>query len=301
MKLGSLCPAPCFPDAPAFEMPPPGCSAAQLKFGSERSNLGSKESRDYYAVLLRNHDTRRAVKLNPRIAVVGLSPASNQIREFRDTYSTTEDYGAASIAGAFAGLSTGIIAMIKGLGLADRLDLAFPEEDSLAHHPDVYVTSLVACASLAETGSSDAFDPIRFPAAQRCMTERFVSEILNPAFSRLSHVLILGADGWAAIQAVRGSNGKTVMDELRAHAKVVLNLPHPSRQNLEYVKLASLSEELVPSLEEYISKMWAEHARKPSKPNKRKQSEGVYKRRRATIWHAIDTLRGQIAKLEVER
>jgi hypothetical protein len=292
MKLGDLCPAPCFVTASAFEVPAPGCSPAHLKFASE---LG----RDYYAVLLRNHDTSRVPGLNPRVAVVGLSPAGNQIREFRDTYAATKDYATASIAGAFAGLAKDIIAMIKGLGIAEKLDLAFQKTDSLARHPDIYVTSLVACASLTDTGSSDDFDPNRFPAARRCMTERFVGEMLNPAFSRLSHVLVLGAKGWSAIQTARTSNNKTVTEELRSRGKIVLNLPHPSGQNQEYVKLASLPAEQVPSCDSYVLERWLEYAQKPPRPGREKESEVKYKAKRATVWSNINVLRRDVARVGI--
>ena len=120
MKLGDLCHAPCFPTASAFEVPAPGCGSEHLKFASELN-------RDYYAVLLRNHDIARTPGLNPRVAVVGLSPAGNQIKEFVSAYRNSRDYAMASIAGAFAGLARDIIAMIKGLGIADKLGLHFPE------------------------------------------------------------------------------------------------------------------------------------------------------------------------------
>jgi hypothetical protein len=68
MKLSSLCPAPCFPSAPAFEVPKPGCGAADLKFGHDGG-------RDFYAVLLRNHVPEALPRLNPKLAIVGLSPA----------------------------------------------------------------------------------------------------------------------------------------------------------------------------------------------------------------------------------
>lgn len=287
MKLGDICSAPCFANAAQFDIPPRGCKRNELKF--------EHDGRDYYAVLLKNHDIFSTATLSPRLAVVGLSPARNQIDKFVDVYEATGDYFAASVGGAFAGLAGNIIAMIKGLGIADKLGLHFPDPLSLAWHPDIFVTSLIACASLAPDGSSDDFDPNQYEGARRCMTERFVGEMLNPALSRLSHVLILGAKGWSAVQTTLTSNNTTVMEELRNGGKIVLNLPHPSDQNLELVKLASLSNELAPPLDEYVSKRWMEYEAEPPKRNKKKQSEKTYKKRRAAIWQSVDLLRRQIA------
>jgi hypothetical protein len=290
MKLAELCPAPCFSTAPSFDIPSPGCKRDQLRF--------ARDGRDYYAVLLRNHDLS-ASKPNPRLAIVGLSPAGNQIDEFMEVYRTTGDYASASIAGAFAGLSRDIITMIRGLGLADRLGLHFPNPSSLTRHPDIYVTSLVACASLMPDGSSDDFDPKLYQGARRCMTERFVGEMVNQAFSRLSHVLVLGSKGWSAINSTRTSENKTIIEVLRGQGMIVLNLPHPSGQNMEYVKLASLSAELMPSLDTYVTDRWIEYRTKPPRPGRRKESEEKYKAKRATVWRTVSKLRQDIVNLGV--
>jgi hypothetical protein len=290
MKLASLCTAPCFSNAPSFDIPSPGCNRDQLRF--------AEDGRNYYAVLLRNHDLS-ASKPNPQLAIVGLSPAGNQIDEFVDVYRKTGDYASASIAGAFAGLSRDIIAMIRGVGLADQLGLKFPNLPSLALHPDIYATSLVACASLTPDGSSDDFDPKLYQGARRCMTERFVGEMINPAFSRLSHVLVLGSKGWSAINSARTSENKTVIETLRSHGMIVLNLPHPSGQNMEYVNLASLSADQMPSLDTYVTDRWSEYRRKTPRPGRRKEPEDKYKAKRATVWRTVSKLRQDIKSLGV--
>lgn len=290
MKLGELCPAPCIPGASAFDIPSPGCSKHHLKFGTS-------EGRDYYSVLLRNHDVSRSNNLDPRIAIVGLSPAGTQIEEFARAYQRTGDYAEAAIQGAFAGLSREIIAMMNGLGLSTKLGLQLDENVGFAHHPDIYVTSLVACATLTITGSSTDFDPSGYAAAKRCMTERFVSEILNPKFRRLSHVLILGSKGWEAAQKTSDKHGQTVYAALRSGGKVVLNLPHPSGANREFVNLASLPGNAMPTLSQYAETMWQEYRRKPAKRGKEKQSEAEYKRKRQSIWGSIQNLRLEIDAL----
>jgi hypothetical protein len=137
--------------------------------------------------------------------------------------------------------------MLNGLGLAEKLKLAFPRS-TLANHPDIYVTSLIACASLESSGSSDAFDPARYSMATRCVGDRFVCEMLSSQFDRLRVILILGTHGWTAIQSIRCGSGGTVLQRLRPAGKLVLQLPHPSGQNEEYVGLASQSRASFPRL-----------------------------------------------------
>ena len=133
------------------------------------------------------------------------------------------------------------------------------------------------------------------------MTERFVGEMLNPAFSRLSHVLVLGTKGWSAIQTTRTSANKTIIEVLRSQGKIVLNLPHPSGQNQEYVKLGSLSAEQTPSLDTYVSERWLEYVQKPPRPGRGKEPEAQYKAKRATVWSTINELRLDVARLEVSQ
>ena len=67
-------------------------------------------------------------------------------------------------------------------------------------------------------------------------------------FGRLSHIIIFGK-GWAAAENLQLANGHSVLGHLRSCGKVVLNLPHPSGQNGEYVALASLSPSEFPTQE----------------------------------------------------
>lgn len=289
MKLGDICPAPCLPSAHSFEIPKPGATASQLRFGRDGD-------RDFYAVLLNNHDPRH-VPMEARVAIVGLSPAANQISAFVEAYRRTGDYGAASTSGAFAGLSRDIIGMFRGIGLADKLRLTFPR-CTLADDPDIHVTSLVACASLSVAGSSDAFSPERTPAASRCIAVRFVGEMLDPRFHRLSTIVVLGNDGWRAIECIRTADGVSVLQRLRKAGKTVLNLPHPSGQNQEYVKLASLAASVFPTLDDYAAGKWRDYAFKPARPGRGKESEQAYKNKRASYWRAVDALRRQVVAME---
>jgi len=291
MKLVDICPAPCFTNAASFTIPEPGCNKAALKFESA-------DGRSYYSVLLRNHDVSKNRDLSPKVAIVGLSPAGNQIDEFVTAYRQTGNYGEAAIRGAFAGLSGEIVAMINGLGLASKLGLKLPGGTPLAHHPDLYVTSLVACASLTNSGSSSDFDPALYAAARRCMTERFINEILDTRFTQLTHVLVLGAKGWKALNSVRTSSGETVYRALTNGGKIVLNMPHPSGANREYVNLAILPLSQMPKEDDYVAEKWDDYRMKCRSKGKVPVQEDAYKRKRRSIWNAIFKLRWNIAKLE---
>lgn len=289
MKLSNLCSAPCFANAGEFQIAAPGCRTADLRFGQDAD-------RDFFAVLLRNHQLDAIPRLNPKLAIVGLSPAGNQITGFLEAYRRTGDYGQASVAGAFAGLAGSIIAMLAGLGLTARLNLYFPQPDSLANHPDIYGTSLVACATLDAVGGSDAFDPRHSPAASRCITLRLPSELTNPAFTRLSHIVVLGREAWAALDSLRMPGGQSVLQRLRSAGKEVINLPHPSGQNGEFVGLASLPSGQVPTLEEYVAKKWEKYRLQPARPGRGKEPEAKYKAKRRTVWLAVQSVRDAIVR-----
>jgi hypothetical protein len=283
MKLGDICTAPCFAAARNFEIPAPGCSRDSLVFAREGG-------RDFYAVLLNNHSPERRMFLDPKVAVVGLSPGGTQIDEFISAYARSKNYGDASIEGAFAGLSKGIISMLRGLGLAGKLEIDFPH-DTLALHPDVFVTSLVACASLSAAGSSDAFDPKRYKGAERCIADRFVHEMLSPNFKQLRAILILGSHGWRAVEKLRFSSHQTVAEKLRSAGKVVMQLPHPSGQNGEYVRLASMSDLEFPNCDIYVDRCWHDYR----DSHDAKQSESAYKAKRRSTWQSIRSLRDRIS------
>lgn len=289
MKLSNLCPAPCFANAGEFEIAAPGCRAADLRFGQDAG-------RDFFAVLLRNHRPDALPRLNPKLAIVGLSPAGNQITGFLEAYRRTSAYGQASVAGAFAGLAGSIIAMLAGLGLTARLDLRFPQPDSLADHPDVYVTSLVACATLDSAGGSDAFDPRHSLAASRCITLRLPNELTNPAFTRLSHIVVLGREAWEALDSLQVPGGQSVLQRLRSAGKQVISFPHPSGQNGEFVGLASLPSGQVPTLEAYAAEKWEKYRLQPARPGRGKEPEAKYKAKRRTVWLGVQAVRDAIAR-----
>ena len=289
MKLCDICAAPCFPTAGNFELPPPGATRDGLKFATE-------QDRDFYAVLLNNHPPMHRSTLNPKVAVVGLSPAGNQIDEFVAAYSRSGDYGVASVAGAFAGLAGSIIAMMQGLGLSEKLGVSFPPS-TLARHPDVYVTSLVACATLDTAGGSDAFNPLKYGSASRCIADRFLDEMLAPSFNNLRAVLILGSDGWQAVNSWRLPSGHTVAERLRSAGKLVAPLPHPSGQNGEYVALASFTPQEFPTCEAYVTSCWEKYKNKPPRKGRAKQTERLYTNKRRTAWLTVDELRRQVSQL----
>jgi hypothetical protein len=291
MRLGDICDAPCFPRAADFSVPKPGCSADKLKFGDD--------GRQYFSVLLSNHD-RRDLAVSPRLALVGLSPGATQLNEFVSYYAKSGSYTEASMRATFAALAPDIIAMLEGTGLAAKLKLSFPYRNSFARHPDVYVTSLVGCATLDPKDRSDDFDPAAFDGTRRCIEIRFLNEMLNPRFDTLEVVVILGKKGQAAVSVLRGGNDRrSILQVLENAGKTVLFFPHPSGQNIEQVRLASLPLSRVPLRAAYISEKWEEYSSQPPRPGKVKQTESAYKARRGAIWDAVYDLRWEIAGMRV--
>lgn len=245
--------------------------------------------------MLYNHPPQSRMRTNPRIAIVGLCPGATQLNDFTADYRASSDYGTASVKGAFADLAPAIIAMFRGLGLTEKLGLQF-SNDTFSHHPDVYATSLIACASLTTSGSSTAFDPTNYTMASRCIGERFVNEMLSPRFSRLREVFILGTHGWKAIQKIRCVSGVNVLDALRRAGKRVMCLPHPSGSNREYVNLAVLPADKFPTLDAYLEIRAATWS-----PETMRVTKDRYLAKRETYWRTIDQLRREIAALGPSR
>ena len=238
--------------------------------------------------------------MNPTVAVVGLSPGGTQLNKFIEAYNEDGDYTTASIEGAFADLEINIINMLRGLGVAKKLNLQFPRGETLARHPDIYVTSLVGCATLDSKSTSDDFDPMSFPGARKCISQRLLNDLLSVRFTRLRYVIVFGEPGKAAVKNIEVEPRHTLEDVLHRNGKVVLYLPHPGNQNIECINLASLQEKDVPPIEQYVEERWQEYKLKPlRKGRKQKQPESTYKKKRELMWNAVQDARRQVDELVV--
>lgn len=288
MQLCDICPAPCFPGAGSSNIPEPGASSSQFRFARDRD-------RDFYAVLLNNHPPTRCMHVNPRVAILGLSPAGTQMSKFARAFRQHRDYGRASVEAAFSGgLDGDIIRMMHGLGLTPKLGVSFPRM-SLAEHRDIWVTSVVACATLKDGCDSATWDPLQYEAAKRCISKRLVPELLNPAWTRLKAVLVLGNHGWNTLTKLVMPDGGSALDSLQRAGKLVLRMPHPSGSNGELVALAKKTAAEFPSKEAFLARKLAEYRGKPAAD--RKQSEAEYLGRRETVWTNVSDLRRQIERM----
>ncbi len=248
--------------------------------------------RDFYAVLLNNHAPSRRTHVNPRIAILGLSPAGTQIATFATSYRQHRDYGRASVKGAFSGgLAEDIIAMMHGLGLSAKLGIKFASR-TLAEHPDIWVTSVIACATLKDGHDSATWDPLQYEAAKRCISRRLIPELLHPDWMRLRAVLVLGNHGWKALEKLPMPDGGTALSALKRAGKLVLRMPHPSGSNGELVALAKKSAAEFPTKEAFLARKLTEFRNKPVA--EKKQTEAQYLRRRETAWTSVECLRRQI-------
>src|SRR6266545_1447076 len=100
MKLHELCNVACHPQQATFVVPPPGAIAPEFVFATEGN-------RHFYAVQPRNHDLMLGAEpeFDPSVAIVGLSPAANQVGDFVAEYRATKTYDKAARSCCFKGLA----------------------------------------------------------------------------------------------------------------------------------------------------------------------------------------------------
>lgn len=275
---------PCLPSPKNVTVPSPGASQRAFMFHRDRD-------REMFLIMPRNHPAPPPSLFNPKVALVGLSPAGNQIQGFLDRYARARDYDAAASWASFRGLEEDIVGMLVGLGAADFLGLSLAGVTSFANHPDILTNSLVKCASLTVTGSSDDFDPMQYESNIRCITHRLYGELTHPQFSRLSHVFVFGDKAKHALQTISMPNGASVWQALHDAGRSVIGLPHPSGQNREYVRLAKLLADQVPDMEAYVETKWREYAAKPPRSGRKKEPEARYKAKRRAYWSEVARLR----------
>jgi hypothetical protein len=279
---------PCLPEPRAFEVPPPGAGKAAFAFHKDRD-------RELFFIMPRNHLARPPAGFNPRVMLVGLSPAGNQIQGFLDKYRATGNYDEAARWASFRDMEEDIAAMFVGLGIDKHLGIVMRGLKTFAGHPDILTNSLVKCASLTLAGSSDDFDPQQYASNVRCIKSRFFAEATHPQFTKLSHIFIFGERARVALQQITMSDRKSVWTALEGHGKNIFTLPHPSGQNGEYVRLAKLPADHFPAEEEYADRKWREYSTKPPRKGRKKQSEGEYKNKRRRYWREIASLRARFS------
>lgn len=279
-----LCEMPCLNTPTNFKVPPPGANQRAFMFHRDGN-------RELFLIMPRNHSTHPIPSFNPKIALVGLSPAGTQIQGFLDRYSQTGDYDAAARWASFRGLEKDIVGMLSGLGAEKFLGLSISGITSFSGHPDILTNSLVKCASLAVSGSSDDFDPTAYQSNIRCITHRFFGEITNPQFTRLSHVFVFGDKAHRALKSITLPDGRNVWRALEDSGRQIIGLPHPSGQNGEYVALTKLPSNQFPDQDVYAETKWNEYAAKPPRKQREKQAESAYKAKRRTYWAEVSKLR----------
>lgn len=280
---------PCVNHTRRLTLPPPGSPRTAFAFHRDRD-------RDLFLIMPRNHPVAPRAPIDPRIALVGLSPAGTQIEGFLAEYGRSSDYEVAASWASFRGLQADILNMLRGLGVLDILGLNLDGVTTFAGHPEILTNSLVRCASLSADGSSDDFDPTQYESNVRCITHRLFRELTNPAYQRLEVVAIFGRQAAAALKKLRLPTGQTVWSGLQEAGKLVIELPHPSGQNMEYVKLGSLSSADFRQREAYAAEKWETYRLKPARKGRAKESEERYKAKRQRYWDEIAALRNDIAK-----
>lgn len=288
LKLTDLCAVPCHAAKADFVIPPPGSLEQAFIWNP-------KDRRRFFAIHPKNHELDPALNphLNPSVAIIGLSPAQNQLDAFAKTYARTKDYGKAARAACFAELANDMIVMLEATGAAAHLGLRFDIRDSFNNHAEVLCDSLVRCASLDESGSSTDWKPGAVEVAEHCVTRRFVAHMLEPRFTRLKTIIILGTKGKAAVETLKVPSGATVRDHLAAAGKSFIYFPHPAGGNREYVALAK--QHPLPPCDAWIEAKWRAY-RADKVAAGETPDEAKYRKRRRAIWNEINTLRARFGR-----
>lgn len=267
-----------------FEIPEPGsCQPADFRFHTDRD-------RALFCAMIGN--TQRTVfpAASCKIAIVGLSPADTQLRRFTEKYNRTGSYEEAALEAAFEGLGVDLVKMMNGLGVARKFGLhPLPNNLDINRSGHFLTTSLIKCASLTVDGSSSDFDPWRYESNVKCVTERFVPEMLS--HESISHLLILGSKAQKALTKKITIGGECVHEYLSKRGKTISYLPHPSGANRESVDLASLDTASFPTMEQHQERMWAKYKVKRAMEGKALSKEESYKATRASRWRAIEAVR----------
>lgn len=284
MKSTDLCPMHCLESRCEFTVPSPGENKSAFAFHRD-------QDRQLYFIMPRNHPAKPTSSFNPRIMIVGLSPAGNQIEGFLDKYRVSGSYDEAARWASFHGMEEDILSMFRGLQIDRYLGLSLSGVSTFSGHPDILTNSLVKCASLTVAGSSDDFDPSKYPSNVRCISRRFYAEATHPQFTRLSHIFVFGDKATAALKSICMDDGLPVWHALEKRGLQVISLPHPSGQNGEYIKLAKLPSAIFPDENDYVEAKWREYSAKPPRKGRAKQNEAQYKNKRRTYWREVSNLR----------
>lgn len=156
----------------------------------------------------------------PRLALVGITPGG-QIERFASLLAR-ENVEVAARKAAFHGAQTEIKQLLAAHGFAERLGISL--DGDLNENPDILTTSVVKCCLMVDDGYRFAAPDIAAsPAATRCATERLIGELCS--YPTLRWVVVFGKPAWDALHELR-TNGKSVIEVLRAHGPVVVQFPH---------------------------------------------------------------------------
>lgn len=283
MNSTDLCSMPCV-SGKNFSIPAQGaCRAEDLRFHVD-------DDRALFCAMIGNTQVTAPPPSTCKVAIVGLSPADTQLRRFTEKYNRGASYEEAALEAAFEGLERDLVRMMNGLGVARKLGLhPLPEAIDLNRSGYFLTTSLIKCASLTVSGSSSDFDPWKYESNVRCITDRFVPEML--AHNSIEYLLILGRKAEQALRKKIKISGISVHDYLSERGKKMLYLPHPSGANRESVDLASLDETEFPNLQQYQDRMWAKYKITKHEKGEKLGDEESYKLTRASRWEAIAQIR----------
>lgn len=273
-------------DGKDIDIPTQGnASVETLRFHEDRD-------RALFISMVGNTQFKGSSNIKPKVAIVGLSPADTQLQLFISHYNQSGSYEDALLEAAFKGLQGDLIRMMNGLGVTKSLGIEhLPETTDLNRCGAFLTTSLVKCASLTRSGGSSDFDPWKYSSNIKCITNRFVPEMLSEKNSSLSHILVLGNKAKKALTGKIKIDGVSIHDYLEDRGKKIAYIPHPSGANRESVDLAVLTSSLFPTEEKHVNSMWDKYKVRQVRKGKAIANESSYKKTRASRWRSINEIR----------
>jgi len=192
--------------------------------------LGKERDRTLYFSIVGNKPK------NPVVALVGICSGSNQLEKFISCYKDGLTVQNSAIESGFSKLSKNLRDMLNVLGVDKIIQEEISSDYNLNHSEKFLITSLVKCASLRDGKKpSQSFDPSTFEMTKRCVINRFIPDILNPDFTNLKLIFIMGNDGWSAINTISIHN-TSIKGYLESKGKVLVQIPHPSGNNIRTIQ-----------------------------------------------------------------
>ncbi len=210
------------------------CESSSLKFDDEVwfpfKLLQEKDRIAYFSLV--GHEPEFA-----EIAIIGLNPATTQLRNFCSLYLETKDFEKSRKESAFSNSSLrgNLVKILDYLGVASlvglRSSLQFFTPEG---REKVLMTSVVKCASLNVEPSRRAADwkVLNYSFAVKCAVNRLPFDLGIPR--KLKAIFVLGDKAVDALKNLSKDN-EILYEYIDNRIAPIIELPHPSGANNENI------------------------------------------------------------------